>query len=165
MVLDFGRRSGGTGWLTGSKHESPSCFSVGLARHVCSVAFRVSHQSATHAALPRPRPTKTHHGLFSWLRSAASGSTDLEHTGSATSCLTQSSDFVDTAAVADTEATGFGSPNVQADSTAAARFFCVRSMVPPYGRAVRGAFVLAGSCTRSSNLHGSAHPVWKRGSG
>lgn len=54
-------------------------------------------------------------------------------------------------------------PGIQAHNRATTRFFFVRSMASLNGRAVWGAARLAGSCIRSSNPHGSAHPVWKWG--
>ena len=42
-------------------------------------------------------------------------------------------------------------------------FFVRRHGTLFYGRAVRGSESCAGSCTRYANLHGSAHPDWRRG--
>lgn len=43
-------------------------------------------------------------------------------------------------------------------------FFFVRRHGTPFnGRAVRGSASCAGSLTRYANLHGSAHPDWRRG--
>jgi hypothetical protein len=42
-------------------------------------------------------------------------------------------------------------------------FFVRRHGTTSYGRAVRGSASCAGSLTRYSNLHGSAHPDWSRG--
>ena len=42
-------------------------------------------------------------------------------------------------------------------------FFVRRHGTPLYGRAVRGSESCAGSFARYANLHGSAHPDWRRG--
>lgn len=50
-------------------------------------------------------------------------------------------------------------------TTAQERFFYVRSMVSPCGRAVQEGFGPAGSYARSANLHGFALPAWRLGGG
>lgn len=55
---------------------------------------------------------------------------------------------------------GFGSPELAGGRAANSRGFFSSVAWQPYGRAVWEGASPAGACYRSTNLHGSAHPVW-----
>lgn len=65
---------------------------------------------------------------------------------------------------AHTNADGIGVPKSRRMSRQYCGYFFVRRHGASFnGRAVRGSVSCAGSLTRYANLHGSAHPDWRRG--
>jgi hypothetical protein len=73
--------------------------------------------------------------------------------------LTSPHDLRDTGAVAANNSGRDWRPELVGGQPPQSRFFYVRSMAMPYGRAVRGAFGLAGSYDRYANLHGPPTPI------
>lgn len=59
--------------------------------------------------------------------------------------LTRASQAADTSPAAEKKAVGFGDPELNRRTTAHKRFFYVRSMASPHGRAVRETFGSAGT--------------------
>lgn len=77
--------------------------------------------------------------------------------------LTSTTGLGNIAPVADKDATGIGVPKYRRMSRHTSGYFFVRRHGFSFnGRAVRGIARCAGSCTRYANLHGSAHPDWRR---